>query len=307
MVFVPPTHTLCYQPPVYVWEMSAQHLDQLLCCMCTKTQVANTWYLYSATRDHLLDPNELTLLLHALALSTGQWNARAIETSMQLKSFPSLRCPGVTCSRILCADPRYTANDCCPLCNHSQCMFSGCVNLSDSQSGRSWKPEPCTTCRCVSGKQLCDKMACPRLDCPSELVATKPGVCCPYCNYSKIRCAVVSSKTVNISIAEYAVVDANRLDPGDRKSEEDKCVIQVTRHRCERKFLNMHGRMYKCVARSQKRHVSVDRRCQLSRAKISFTDVTQCVGHVLGAWKLRNNEPEPHCDFFVPNWDRIAS
>jgi len=69
----------------------------------------------------------------------------------------------------------------------------------------------------------------------------------------------------------------------------------------ERRILMKHGRMYKCVPRSQKRHVSVDRRCNLNRAKISYNDVTQCVGHVMGVSKAGSSEPETHCDFFVPN------
>lgn len=230
---------------------------------------------------------------------------------MEQKWFPSKRCPGVTCPRALCANSRYAANDCCPSCRHSQCMFSGCVTLSDFEAGHSWKPDPCTTCYCVSGEQLCEEKACPPLDCPTEMVVKKPGVCCSYCNYAKIKCALVASQTVNISIAhdsnnDDGVVDEDKLVSGGRRRGDDPCRMQVTKHRCERRMLMKHGRMYKCVPRSQKRHVSVDRRCNLNRAKISYNDVTQCVGHVMGVWKAGSSEPEPHCDFFVPNKARVT-
>lgn len=287
-----------------------------LCSACAavhKPQVAAVCYLSSATRDHLLDPTELPLLHVACPypLPTGQWNAQAVKTAMELRRFPSLLCPGVTCPRILCADPHYNAKDCCPSCDHSQCLFSGCVTLSDSQAGNLWQPDPCTTCYCVNGKRLCDKKICPPLDCPAELTATKPGVCCPYCSYLKIKkgCKVLSDKTVNITIkySEDDVFADKESAPDDDENIKSDCVIQVAKHRCATKLVKKYGKVYRCLPRYQKRHVNVNRLCHLNRAKIAYTDVTHCVGHVHGMRKGGSSIPEPQCDLFVPSRDPIKS
>ena len=121
-----------------------------------------------------------------------------------------------------------------------------------------------------------------------------------------------ADKTVNITI-KYSDGDEDdeladkEAAPGDREKKESDCVIQVKKHRCATKWLKKYGKVYRCLPRYQKRHVNVNRQCHLNRAKIAYTDITHCVGHVQGMWRGGSSVPEPHCDLFVPSRDRSTS
>lgn len=92
-------------------------------------------------------------------------------------------CPTAMCPNPLPAGP----GQCCPSC-------LGCSRAGQLFREGQTKPDvldPCTSCTCHQGRLECVKQTCPVLPCPSRLVKTVAGQCCPVCarkkSYTKLK------------------------------------------------------------------------------------------------------------------------
>ena len=67
-------------------------------------------------------------------------------------------------------------DQCCPGC----IITNGCDVHGEVIGVHSWKPDPCTTCTCVSGAAHCTIQGCVTPACPTPVVVPV-GQCCPVC------------------------------------------------------------------------------------------------------------------------------
>ncbi|XP_052079121.1 BMP-binding endothelial regulator protein-like [Mytilus californianus] len=77
-----------------------------------------------------------------------------------------------------CMDPVTTPGLCCGSCKG--CNFQG-KQLSDGESF-TLNSDPCTKCLCQRGSIVCQKQACPVLNCPANVIYTPNGSCCAVCS-----------------------------------------------------------------------------------------------------------------------------
>ena len=195
-------------------------------------------------------------------------------------------CSRVTCRRPLCADPVIPPGECCPSCENSSCKFEGCVNfLSDGRV--QWQPaDPCITCFCINNSTVCLAVGCRLLreeDCFGFPVVTKPGECCPSCNFSipARRCAAVPQvfSQRNITVTE----EGNSITT-------NSCSRQIVKRTCDKVGFRAFGRKFRCAPVQGKRFVRFDRMCPLRFGL--FRDVVVCR-------PVRDNNVIVGCDLVV--------
>ena len=181
----------------------------------------------------------------------------------------NLDCRLVFCPRALCANPVIPPGECCPSCENSGCKFEGCVNFLGDGTIQ-WQPSPCFICQCdfERNETVCAILDCffppTREDCFGYPVVTRPGDCCPSCDFGipDKRCKVVpqirSLGSRNITVND-----------GDRT-----CTKQVVKRRCDKEGFRAFGRRFACKPLMGKRSVRFDKNCPLCSGQ--FDDVIRC-------------------------------
>ncbi|KAK7481383.1 hypothetical protein BaRGS_00027339 [Batillaria attramentaria] len=100
-------------------------------------------------------------------------------------------CHAVRCPKLSCANPVKLDSECCPTCP-DESWSETCTLGKDPREyplGRTWYPflplegfAKCVTCTCKEGSQpVCDRLECPKLNCPGHELIKEPGDCCPVC------------------------------------------------------------------------------------------------------------------------------
>ncbi|XP_064642291.1 BMP-binding endothelial regulator protein-like [Lineus longissimus] len=92
-------------------------------------------------------------------------------------------CPILNCPHSMIVNDPF---NCCPYCEGSEKVFypknGACVFRGISyDSGKDFMPDKCTHCKCKDGSSLCERNACPVLDCVKGDQIHEKGSCCPSC------------------------------------------------------------------------------------------------------------------------------
>ena len=87
------------------------------------------------------------------------------------------RCGIQDCAAPFCENYVTVKGRCCPVCPPGDCNPTGDIFYENNIL--TWKPDPCTYCRCVDGHPLCAVQGCAPPYC-ENYVAVK-GRCCPVC------------------------------------------------------------------------------------------------------------------------------
>ncbi len=182
---------------------------------------------------------------------------------------PPVDCSAVLCPRPLCANPVTPPGECCPNCDDSNCKFEGCVNFDDF--GPRWQPNPCRICRCDNerNEQFCAIIDCffptSEEDCFGYPVVTKPGDCCPSCDFGtpEIGCHVVPQlfSQRNITVTQ-------------NKGYKSSCSTEVRKSTCDKIGFEFRGKKFRCDPISRYRVVRFKKDCPIVWG--IRDDVTRC-------------------------------
>jgi hypothetical protein len=87
--------------------------------------------------------------------------------------------------------------------HYSNCSTGNCyINKRDYEHGEK-VVIGCKNCSCTDGIMNCDKLICPKLDCPQEKWITVPDECCKYCPGN---CRSIFNIILNLSILLFIQV-----------------------------------------------------------------------------------------------------
>ncbi len=195
---------------------------------------------------------QLVLLLVLPAIIVG------VAVQNEKRPVPPLDCSLVLCARPLCANPVTPPGECCPSCDDSNCKFEGCVNFND-EFGTEWRPNPCKICRCdvENNQQFCGIIDCFFLkekDCNGYPVITRPGECCPSCDFGtpEIGCHVVPQ-----------ILSKRNITVTQSRGFKPSCTIEVQKHTCDKFSFGFRGKKFRCDPISKRRLVRFEKNCPL--------------------------------------------
>ena len=171
---------------------------------------------------------------------------------------PNSPCDPTACPNPICADPTPpTGGACCPSCEGSKCLFKGCVHWA--AFGPQWRPDPCTLCTCSNGMQLCSATQCAMPNCFGYPVRTKPGACCPECDY---RVPLDQCKPVVVKNETLSVIQG-----------VSTCEAAVLLHHCDKTIAIKSGRIFMCQSVTSDVEIQPER---CSGQKLTYKDVVAC-------------------------------
>lgn len=200
------------------------------------------------------------------------------------QSRPANPCDPAECPPVMCANPTYSEENCCGSCEDSACRFRGCVHFG--AFGPTWKPDPCTECRCNNGEETCTQIDCDAPNCFGYPMRTRPGACCPECDFglSDNACGRIPYKQMSLSV----------------ELENEQCVGLVTMHRCSKEFVWRNGRWHRCVPKVRGKPHGFARNCTVKR--IIYNDVRSCQLREIGQDEIpADYDPSPHeCSLNIP-------
>lgn len=121
-------------------------------------------------------------------------------------------CPALDCEE---SDQFLPEGACCMECRRQRTETTradSVIGLSSSRrcdfmnriykDEQSFRPDPCTICRCEAGAVLCRRFVCPVLNCPEQRLYYDKRLCCPLCrNRDPLPCKFEEK--------EYKVSDFN--------------------------------------------------------------------------------------------------
>ena len=162
--------------------------------------------------------------------------------------------------------PPVTTDNSCPECVYIEerpCSerAEGCI-LRNGFGIRQWYPDPCTLCDCYG----CSKIKCPILECFGYPSVTKPGHCCPECDFGvpDNNCSAIPFKIKSLYVSL-----------GD-----ESCQSDVVMHDCNMRYkTDPDGRSFRCAPVLSNIHHKMGKKC-LDRTGIHhvvYKDVTECV------------------------------
>ena len=176
-------------------------------------------------------------------------------------------CNDNACPKVDCADP--TWDGCCSICNNSNCKLRGCVYYG--AFGPTWRPDPCTVCSCIEGKEVCTNITCPSLSCYGYPNMTRPHHCCPECDFGVARneCAPIPTSEKSLYVAL-----------GDESCQQDVVV-----HDCNKRFLFRDGKWRICTPKEKIVSVRMKgSRCPVK--KVVYWDVKKCKERVAKSYEI---------------------
>ena len=195
------------------------------------------------------------------------------------------------CLPAYCADPT-VSEDGCESCDNSSCMYKGCVSYGAFFP--SWKPDPCTFCVCVDGQEECTISECGEEPiCHGYPLVTKPGQCCPECDYGipKDDCGVIPYKiqSLYVSLGDYS------------------CQTDVLMHKCDKTYIyNSEERAYYlCIEIEGVRQIEMADKCESRIHEVTYKDAKECetkkvhdISELIHVIPIYDDVSE-HCAFFV--------
>ncbi|XP_044266622.1 BMP-binding endothelial regulator protein-like [Tribolium madens] len=91
-------------------------------------------------------------------------------------------CPVLQCSP---TSQVYPPGECCPVCRGTRVLMNvpkSCrVQTSFIWEDHKFNIDKCTNCTCINETSICQRAACPVLDCAPDLQKSVPGSCCKQC------------------------------------------------------------------------------------------------------------------------------
>ncbi|XP_031426498.1 extracellular matrix protein FRAS1 [Clupea harengus] len=111
----------------------------------------------------------------------SQWSGS--KCSVCVCSQGKVSCSPPPCPALSCGpdeSPFVPTGECCPKCARqgASCSWEGL----EYRDGEEWRPSPCSSCQCLSGRVQCSTAECQPITCkPSENLVIQPGQCCPQC------------------------------------------------------------------------------------------------------------------------------
>ncbi len=150
----------------------------------------------------------------------------------------------------------------------------GCIT-TNAFGQRQWYPDPCTLCDC-SG---CSKIKCPMLNCFGFPTATRPGKCCPECDFgvSEYNCSVVPAKVKSMYVSL-----------GDKSCQSDVVI-----HDCNQRFgTDREGKSFRCVPFEMRHTHNFGRKCRnyAGIVQVRYKDVGECRKQESDETMLLNNQ-----------------
>lgn len=110
---------------------------------------------------------------------------------------PCLKCRcsngKMTCSKKACpvlqCTPKqqlYSPGECCPRCNGTRILISPARSCTIQnlilRENQEFNIDRCTKCKCINETSVCQRAACPVLDCSPDLQKSVVGSCCKACS-----------------------------------------------------------------------------------------------------------------------------
>ncbi|XP_046377222.2 chordin-like [Haliotis rufescens] len=193
----------------------------------------------------------------------------------------TVTCHHVLCPAVTCANP--VQGECCPRCpdateqetrvENTTCELEG--DHRQHNIGDTWHPflplsgfTKCVLCKCLpGGVPKCDRLPCPKLDCPAdERVRTNPGDCCQVCGPKKERVVIPEVKPLKdidmvgaCTFMDEVFADGSRWHPKIAPFGYMKCVVcrcktgvyncgrqKCPRLNCKRKIRKSNSCCYSC-------------------------------------------------------------
>lgn len=135
------------------------------CCPLCPISHSNSVILGGPEMAVLTDP--------CLRCQCDSWFCHCYRTAC-----PALDCPGGV---------QYTPRGhCCPECHYPtkeiRLDAGRCVYKNEKfEHQQSFRPDPCTLCKCQDSSVICQRFVCPRVHCSKERLYYDPQLCCPRC------------------------------------------------------------------------------------------------------------------------------
>ena len=191
----------------------------------------------------------------------------------------------------LCADPRdWSYDNPCGNCDHSECMFEGCVHTG--AHGSLWKPDACTTCYCRSGKKECFRKTCKPLECYGYPKVKRPRSCCEECDFGTHGgvCNLIPVGWKEISLRSFSWMSI-LLWWGSRHT-----CKKIMRHGCEKRFAFSQGNWHVCEPEEGLVNMKTTPGCERISFDLYQYDNVKCTKRIAGPDEIpQDYDPRPYC------------
>lgn len=98
-------------------------------------------------------------------------------------------CSKKACPVLQCAQKLHPPGECCPRCNGTRTLYpvpkTCTLQNAFVREGHNFNIDRCTNCTCKNETSICQRAACPVLDCAPDLQKSMPGNCCKKCVMSE--------------------------------------------------------------------------------------------------------------------------
>jgi hypothetical protein len=166
-------------------------------------------------------------------------------------------------------------------------MFRGCVHSGAFFT--TWRPDNCTICNCLDKREVCTMIQCSPPQCYGFPIVTRPGKCCPECDYgiSATECGAVpvSIKSLYVSLGDSS------------------CQRDVVLRGCNKNLFVENRAWFRCEPVREKVTQSVAELpgCEGQISHVTYTTVTRCEKRQLNYYEIpQDYDPEPHrCYYYV--------
>ena len=196
-----------------------------------------------------------------------------------------------TCPPAHCVDPSYDPETSCYSCEGSRCMFRGCVH--NGAFFTTWMPDNCTVCHCEAKREVCTTIECAPVECYGFPTVTKPGRCCPECDFGvgPTQCEAVPKTTRSLYVSM-----------GDNSCRQD-----VVERECDKNFIfeddREYGAWFGCepIREEVTKSVADLPGCVDRISHVTYKTVTRCEKRRLSQEEIpMDYDPEPHgCYYYV--------
>ena len=186
------------------------------------------------------------------------------------------------CPPVPCADPVINNDETCPCRHCPNCTVRGCVNYG--WIGITWWPDPCTVCSCFNNEELCTKIHCQVPECFGFPVITRPGECCPECDFgiADDECGPIPKGNRSLYVAL-----------GDEKS----CHAEVLSYGCDKDLVLKDRKIFKCVPKEKLKSHRFEQNCPVRR--VVYKEVRECELRLATPREIPQDDifPNNGCDF----------
>ena len=178
-----------------------------------------------------------------------------------------------------CADPRdWTYDNPCGNCDHSECMFEGCVH--NGAHGSLWKPDDCTTCYCYSGKKECYLETCKPLECYGYPKVKRPRSCCEECDFG------ARGDECNLIPVGWKEISLRR---------EETCK-QFLKHGCDKRYVFSRNNWHVCEPEDGLVNIKTMPGCEHIPFDLYQRDIVKCTKRLAGPNEMPYDyDPPPYC------------